>query len=65
MLLPSFYGKGTRFAVNVRYSFRNWFVLQAKYGLTYYFDREKISSGTEEIQDCKKGDIYLQLRIKW
>lgn len=63
--MPSFYGKGTRFALNVRYSFRNWLVLQAKYGLTYYFDRDKISSGTEEIQDCKKGDIYLQLRIKW
>lgn len=63
--MPSFYGNGYRFSCNLRYSLKDWLVFQVKYGLTYYLDREAISSGTEEIRDCKKGDIYMQLRIKW
>ena len=32
-------------------------------GITCYNDRDKISSGTEEIQGNRKADLQLQLKV--
>lgn len=61
----SFFGKGMRVAANASYSIGKWFVLQAKWGWTHYFDRDHISSGLEEIRGCNKTDLQLQLKLKW
>lgn len=63
--MPSFYYKGTRLAVNVRYELNKHFMLQVKYGATHYLNRSKISSGLEEIDGNTKSDIYMQLRLKF
>ena len=63
--IPSFYGKGERFTLNGRYEWNNRIILQAKYALTHYRDREIISSGLEQIQGSMKSDLYLQLRLKF
>lgn len=63
--MPSFYGKGNRWAVNLKYAYKNRLVVQGKWGLTHYNDRDHISSGTEEIQGNNKMDIQLQLKVKW
>ena len=63
--IPSFYGKGERFTLNGRYEWNNRIILQAKYTLTHYRDREIISSGLEQIQGSMKSDLYLQLRLKF
>ena len=61
----SFYGKGSRLAVNLHYSLGKWLALQAKWGWTHYFDRNTISSGLEEIRGSNKTDLQLQVKFKW
>ena len=63
--IPSFYGKGERYAFNARYEWNHRLVFQAKYALTHYRDREVISSGLEQIEGNKKSDLYLQIRWKF
>jgi hypothetical protein len=62
---PSFYGEGVRFAAFLRYDLNKHWMLIAKYGQTTYFDREEIGSGNDLIEGNKKGDLQLQLRIKF
>lgn len=63
--IPSFYGKGERLALNLRYELNEFLIFQAKYGWTHYRDRKVISSGLEQIEGNQKNDLYLQLRIKF
>ena len=63
--IPSFYGKGERFTFNGRYEWGKHIILQAKYALTHYRDREVISSDLEKIDGNVKSDLYLQLRLKF
>ena len=63
--MPSFYGKGERFALNVRYELNEHFIFQGKYACTHYRDREVISSGLEQIEGNLKSDLYFQLRFKF
>lgn len=63
--MPSFFYKGTRLAVNVRYEVNKHIILQVKYGTTRYLNRDKISSALEEIDGSTKSDLYLQLRLKF
>ncbi|WP_455672601.1 helix-hairpin-helix domain-containing protein [Phocaeicola sp.] len=63
--MPSFYYKGTRLAVNARYELDEHIILQAKYGTTHYRNRDKISSGLEQVDGSTKSDLYLQLRLKF
>ena len=63
--LSSYYGRGIRWAVNGKYTWKKRWTLQVKYGHTYYTDRDRIGSGTEEIQGNNKSDLILQWRWKW
>ena len=63
--IPSFYGKGERFTFNARYEWGKHIILQAKYALTHYRNREVISSGLEEIKGSMKTDLYMQVRLKF
>jgi hypothetical protein len=63
--IPSFYGKGERLALNLRYELNEHFIFQAKYGRTHYRDRKVIGSDLEQIEGNQKNDLYLQLRIKF
>ena len=63
--VPSFYGKGERYTLNVRYAWKDQLVLQAKYACTHYRDRETIGSGLEQINGNRKSDLYFQIRLKF
>ena len=63
--VPSFYGKGERYALNVRYTWKEMLVLQAKYAYTHYRDRETIGSGLEQINGNRKNDLYFQISLKF
>lgn len=63
--MNSLEGRGYRMAVSLRYDGGKRWMLQAKWGWTHYSDRNRISSGTEEIAGNNKADIQLQLRVKW
>ncbi len=63
--IPSFYGRGTRLAVNTRYDIdRKWMIL-AKIGQTKYNDRDQIGSGKDVIDSNKKIDFQMQVRYKF
>jgi len=63
--VPSFYGKGERYTLNVRYEWKKHLVFQAKYACTHYRDREIIGSGLEQIDLNNKNDLYFQIRLKF
>ena len=63
--VPSFYGRGERYALNVRYTWKDMLVLQAKYAYTHYRDRETIGSGLEQINGNRKNDLYFQIHLKF
>ena len=63
--MQSFYGRGSRTAAGIQYNIKRYVSFQAKWGWTHYTDRDKIGTGTEEIQGSNKADIQLQLRVMW
>lgn len=63
--VPAFYGKGERIAIKAQYTCKKWLVIQMKYGYTHYRDRERIGTGTEEIQGNRKSDLQICLKLKW
>ena len=62
---PSFYGRGFRFSAHLRYDFRDWLMLIAKFGQTIYQDRDEIGSGNDRIRGNKKSDLQIQVRLKF
>ena len=62
---PSFNGRGFRYSAHLRYDFREWLMLIAKFGQTIYQDRDEISSGKDLIRGNKKSDLQVQLRLKF
>lgn len=63
--IPSFYGEGMRYALLARYQWNENLMIQAKYGLTHYWDRNTIGTALEQIYGNMKGDLYLQMRWKF
>lgn len=62
---PSFYGKGFRYSVYLRYDLNKAFMFLVKFGQITYQDREEIGSGNDLIRGNKKADMQMQLRIKF
>ena len=56
---------GLRYSVHLRMDLGKTLMMIAKFGHTYYFDRDVISSGNEQIAGKSKADLQLQMRLKW
>lgn len=63
--MPTFYGKGLRFSLTIRTDLGEHLSLSAKYGCSYYLDREVIGTDLEEIEGPLKMDVYALLRWKF
>lgn len=63
--MPSFYGKGFRFALSFHWDITRYLSLSAKLGHTYYKDRDKIGTDTEEIAGNQKTDLSALFRWKF
>lgn len=63
--MPSFYGKGIRFALSFRWDIVRRLSLAAKFGYTRYADRETIGTDLEEIDGNVKSDLNVLLRWKF
>lgn len=63
--MPSFYGKGVRMALNLRYDFNRKLTGLVKISRTNYKDRNEIGTGLERIAGNNKTDLYMQLRYKF
>ncbi len=63
--IPSYYGRGIRTYLNARWTIGRHIDLWFKYALSWYPDRETISSGLNEIQGHHRQDVNVQLRVKF
>ena len=63
--MPSFYGKGVRLALSFRWDIVKQLSLSAKFGYTYYADRNLIGTDLEEIEGHTKTDVNMLLRWKF
>lgn len=61
----NFYGNGMHSSVCCRWDITTRWMLLCKYDLTYYTDRDEISSGLQRIAGCTQNDVSLQLRYKF
>lgn len=62
--VPSYYYRGSRAYVLLRYSFLRRFDLWVRYGVSILANRQSIGSGAEEIMGNTKSDLTVQLRVK-
>ena len=62
---PMYYGEGLRYYAVVKWKISNAFTLYFKAASTHYFDRNRISSGLEEIESREKSDIYALIKYKF
>ncbi|MBS1513116.1 MAG: hypothetical protein JST86_19930 [Bacteroidetes bacterium] len=63
--IPSFYGEGSRYYINVNYDFTRRLSLWARYSQTVYSNKTLIGSGLETIQGNKKAEIRLECLYKF
>ena len=63
--MPSFYGKGIRLALSFNWNIVKNLTFSAKLANSWYSDRDKIGTGTEEINGKSKTDLYAFLRWKF
>ena len=59
---PSFYNKGFRFYINIKYKVSRLFDLWLKYAISKYPNKKTIGTAYEEIQGNKRSEIRVQLR---
>lgn len=62
---PSFYGIGLHYALFARADLSSNLALILQSSTTSYFDRDKISSGLQQINGSTKSDLELQMRWKF
>jgi len=62
---PSFSGKGWRWAAHLRWDWKKYLMVMAKWGQTRYLDREFIGSGNDKIDSSVKSDLQMLLRLSW
>lgn len=63
--IPAFSDRGMKFYILFKYKIIKNLTVWAKYGLTYYLDKESLGSGYTESQGNKRSEIKLQLRWKF
>lgn len=63
--VPSFFGKGIKTYVNLRYGISERTDIWLKFANTRWNDREQISSGHNLIEGRDKTELKLQLRLKF
>lgn len=61
---PTFAYHGMRWVGMIKWEPSKMLSLTARYGLLHYFNRESISSGTQEIPLPTQNDIWIQLGIR-
>jgi hypothetical protein len=63
--VPAYQGRGTRFYVNVRYTFFRGLDLWLRYANTSYSGQESVGSGNDQIIGNNKSDVRLQMRFQF
>jgi len=61
--VPAYYGRGTRFYLNMSYNVNRTVSLWLRFSQTYFADRSVISSGNEEILGNRRSEVKAQVRV--
>jgi hypothetical protein len=62
---PSFYGRGIRMGVNLRYGVNRWLTAMCRLTQTRYFDRDEIGSDEDLIESNRKTDLQMLIQCKF
>ncbi|MBK9017244.1 MAG: helix-hairpin-helix domain-containing protein [Saprospiraceae bacterium] len=60
--IPAYYGRGSRFYVNLGYRLSSQIRLEARYASTFYPNLTEIGSGLEATPGQRRSEVKLQLR---
>jgi hypothetical protein len=63
--VPAYYGRGTRFYINLNYKINRSISLWLRFAQTYFNDRDVISSGNDEINSNRRTEIKVQIRAQF
>jgi len=63
--VPSYYYKGSRFYVTLKYEITKWMDCWVRFAQTVYTNQQTIGSGLDEIDGDTKSEIKAQLRLKF
>ncbi|MCG3166200.1 MAG: hypothetical protein POELPBGB_01977 [Bacteroidia bacterium] len=63
--IPAYYYKGSRTYLTLRYNIVRGIDVWLRYAVTFYNNRNSISSGTSEIQGNTKSEIKAQIRFRF
>ena len=63
--IPNYYGRGIRTYLNASWEISHNIDLWLKYAMSWYPERETISSGLNEIPGHKKSDLRMQVRLRF
>ena len=62
--IPMLYGRGIRASATGSYKFGKSVVIELKYSLFHYLDRDCISSGLQMITGANQSNLWLQVRLR-
>jgi len=63
--IPAYFGSGTRYYLNARYSFAKNIDLWVKLADTQYFGQTTIGSGKDQVEGDWKADVKFQVRMRF
>lgn len=63
--IPAFYDQGSKFFLMAKYEMNRYLSFWIRYAYLYYYGKDKIGSGPDEIQGNKKQELKLVLRVKF
>ncbi|MBR4197206.1 MAG: hypothetical protein IKQ94_00340 [Bacteroidales bacterium] len=63
--VPAYNGRGSRFYLFVNWKMSDKINLIARYSIWYYPDKDKISSGNDEIDGNTKQEFKIQFKVKF
>ncbi|MFQ5448464.1 MAG: helix-hairpin-helix domain-containing protein, partial [Saprospiraceae bacterium] len=63
--IPAYYGRGTRFYLNLRYRGIHHLTLEARYARSYFPNQKTVGSGLDEIPGNTKSEVKVQLRMQF
>ncbi len=63
--VPAYYGRGTRFYINLSYHLNRTFSFWFRYAATFFDDRNVIGSGNDLIEGNRRSEVKFQVRMRF
>ena len=63
--IPAYYMRGDRFFAMIQYTLKRKIDIWIRFGQSYFYNRNTIGTGLEEIEGNRRSEIKMQLRYKF